>query len=118
MRPTRFRFLALFLAASAITVYGLSCRSGRAGVQQVPAASPALTPAESLKTFSMPPGYHVELVASEPLVQDPDRDGLGHRGAHLGGRDARLRARPSTPPSRTSIRSAGSSCSRTPTATA
>jgi mono/diheme cytochrome c family protein/glucose/arabinose dehydrogenase len=41
------------------------------GVEQVPAASPALPPGEAMKTFSMPPGYHLELVASEPLVQDP-----------------------------------------------
>ena len=33
--------------------------------------SPVLTPAEELKTIFMPPGYHLELVASEPLVQDP-----------------------------------------------
>ena len=30
-----------------------------------------LTPAEAVKTFFMPPGYRVELVASEPLIQDP-----------------------------------------------
>ena len=24
-----------------------------------------------MKTFSMPPGYRLELVASEPLIQDP-----------------------------------------------
>ena len=24
-----------------------------------------------MKTFYMPPGYHVELVASEPLIQEP-----------------------------------------------
>ena len=30
-----------------------------------------LAPAEALKTFSMPPGYRLELVASEPLIQDP-----------------------------------------------
>ena len=50
------------------------------GVQRVPADSPALSPAEALKTFSMPPGYHLELVASEPLIQDPiaiDWDGDG-----------------------------------------
>ena len=52
MRPTRFRFLALFVAASAITVYGSQMPQWPAGVQKVPAASPALTPAESLKTFS------------------------------------------------------------------
>ena len=33
--------------------------------------SPALTPAEEVQTFSVPPGYHVELVAAEPLVDSP-----------------------------------------------
>jgi mono/diheme cytochrome c family protein/glucose/arabinose dehydrogenase len=41
------------------------------GVQTVPAHSPPLSPEEALKTFFMPPGYHVELVASEPLIQEP-----------------------------------------------
>jgi mono/diheme cytochrome c family protein/glucose/arabinose dehydrogenase len=40
-------------------------------VQQVSDNSPALTPEQSLKTVVMPPGYHLELVAAEPLVQDP-----------------------------------------------
>src|ERR1051325_3827938 len=40
------------------------------GVQRVSDDSPPLAPAEALKTFYMPPGYHVELVASEPLVKD------------------------------------------------
>jgi mono/diheme cytochrome c family protein len=30
-----------------------------------------LTPEEALKTFSVPPGYRVELVAAEPLVDSP-----------------------------------------------
>ena len=42
-----------------------------AGVQQVSPDSPPLTPAESLETFVMPPGYRLELVAAEPMVQDP-----------------------------------------------
>ena len=33
--------------------------------------SPALSPQEEAKTFSVPPGYHVELVASEPLIDSP-----------------------------------------------
>lgn len=41
------------------------------GLQKVSADSPALTPEDALKTFFMPPGYHLELVASEPLVQAP-----------------------------------------------
>jgi hypothetical protein len=40
-------------------------------VQPVPAGAPALSPADALKSFYMPPGYHVELVASEPLIQAP-----------------------------------------------
>ncbi len=31
----------------------------------------ALTPEEELKTFSMPPGYHAQLVAAEPLIESP-----------------------------------------------
>ena len=41
------------------------------GLQDVPAESPALDPTAALKTFRLPPGYRIELVASEPLIQDP-----------------------------------------------
>ena len=41
------------------------------GIQKVSADSPALSPEDALKTFFMPPGYHLELVASEPLIQEP-----------------------------------------------
>ena len=41
------------------------------GVQSVPAESSPLSPEEALKTFYMPPGYHIEIVASEPLIQEP-----------------------------------------------
>ncbi|MEP6918878.1 MAG: hypothetical protein ABJC89_24775, partial [Acidobacteriota bacterium] len=40
-------------------------------MQTVPPDAPALPVAEALKTFAMPPGYHLEVVASEPLIQDP-----------------------------------------------
>jgi putative membrane-bound dehydrogenase-like protein len=33
--------------------------------------SPALSPDEAMKTFSTPPGYHVQLVAAEPLIESP-----------------------------------------------
>jgi len=45
---------------------------------QTPA--PVLSPRDQLKTMTLPAGYHVELVASEPMVQDPvaiDWDGEG-----------------------------------------
>ncbi len=31
----------------------------------------ALSPQDEMKTFSLPPGFHVELVASEPLIDSP-----------------------------------------------
>jgi mono/diheme cytochrome c family protein/glucose/arabinose dehydrogenase len=40
-------------------------------VHKTPAKAPVLTAADEMKTFSLPPGYHVELVAQEPLVMDP-----------------------------------------------
>ncbi|HEY2433298.1 MAG TPA: HEAT repeat domain-containing protein, partial [Vicinamibacterales bacterium] len=33
--------------------------------------SSALSPQDEMKTFSLPPGFHVELVASEPLIDSP-----------------------------------------------
>ena len=36
-----------------------------------PQAPPPLSPEDAMKTFSMPPGYHLQLVAAEPLVKDP-----------------------------------------------
>src|SRR5438046_8801363 len=41
------------------------------GLQQVSDDSPARSPDEEAKTFFLPPGYHAELVASEPMVEDP-----------------------------------------------
>ncbi len=37
----------------------------------VPESQPPLSPEDALKTFHMPPGYRLELVAAEPLVRDP-----------------------------------------------
>lgn len=45
-----------------------------------PAEPPVLAPAAAVKSFAMAPGYAVELVAAEPLVQDPiliEHDGDG-----------------------------------------
>jgi hypothetical protein len=41
------------------------------GVQRVPDSSPPLSAEAALGTFYMPPGYRLELVASEPLIQEP-----------------------------------------------
>ena len=69
----RFRIIAI--VATVASGYGYqSSQSGLpwpVPVQKVSPDSPALSPAEALKTFTMPPGYHLELVASEPMIQDP-----------------------------------------------
>jgi len=40
-------------------------------LMEEPEIAPILTPAEAVKTFVMAPGYHLELVAAEPLIKDP-----------------------------------------------
>ena len=62
---------ALTIASVAI---GMASQTGARwppGLQSVPDDSPALSPEAEMKTFVLPPGYRVELVASEPLVEEP-----------------------------------------------
>ena len=77
--------IALFFVAAAVAVGAAQInKSWPPGLQQVPEESPPISPEEALKKFSMPPGYRVELVASEPLIQDPvmiDWDGEGRMWA-------------------------------------
>ena len=77
--------IALFFVVAAVAVGGAQInKSWPPGLQQVPEASPPISPEEALKKFYMPPGYRVELVASEPLIQDPvmiDWDGEGRMWA-------------------------------------
>jgi glucose/arabinose dehydrogenase len=63
--------LTLPVAAAPQAQSSIPNRPWPPGVQQVPAESPALAPADALNTVYMPPGYRIELVASEPLVQEP-----------------------------------------------
>ena len=39
--------------------------------EQVPMSQPVLAPQDAIEKFTMPPGFHLELVAAEPLVSDP-----------------------------------------------
>ena len=77
MVPARFRIVMLLIATGAASVYGYGYQSSQANrpwppeLQKVAAQSPVLTPADALKTFYMPPGYRIELVAAEPLIRDP-----------------------------------------------
>ena len=69
------RGVTLFIAVTTVAASGYqSSPTGRPwppGIQTVPDSSPPLSPEDALKTFYMAPGYRLELVASEPLVQDP-----------------------------------------------
>ena len=115
-------------ALVAIGVVGLAAAIAAQGTAKVPGniwppakkqmeKSIALTPEEEMKTFSMPPGYHVELVAvgAARRIADPDR--LRRRRPVVGARDADLPAR-HVGARLDRSRSIASSCSRTPTATA
>ncbi len=66
--------LALLLAVSAVlTGYATQDPPPWApGLQPVPEdSSPVLTPEQAMKTFHLPPGYRLELVASEPMIEEP-----------------------------------------------
>ena len=74
MIRSNLRLITFIIGATAATMSGQSSPVNRQwppDVQKVSDDSPALSPDEALKTFYMPPGYRLELVASEPLVQDP-----------------------------------------------
>ena len=81
----RIRVALFFVAIAAVVGYAAqSNKPWPPGLQQVPEESPPISPEEALKKFYMPPGYRVELVASEPLIQDPvmiDWDGEGRMWA-------------------------------------
>ncbi len=68
------RSLALTLLAGAALGAFQESPAGRTwppGVQPVSEDAPALSPQDALKSFHMPPGYRLELVASEPLIEAP-----------------------------------------------
>jgi mono/diheme cytochrome c family protein/glucose/arabinose dehydrogenase len=75
MLPARLSACALLMVTIAVTGIGSQGpplnRPWPPGVQKVPDESPALSPQQALNTFYMPPGYRLELVAGEPLIQDP-----------------------------------------------
>lgn len=64
--------VALLMAVTAVTGYGFqNTQPWPPGLQPVSDESPVLSPEAEMKTFYMPPGYHVELVASEPMIEEP-----------------------------------------------
>jgi mono/diheme cytochrome c family protein/glucose/arabinose dehydrogenase len=71
MKRSSAMILAATIAAG-LTVSGQQAPSGWPPALTPPSkTSPVLSPDEALKSFVLPPGYRLELVASEPLIQDP-----------------------------------------------
>jgi mono/diheme cytochrome c family protein/glucose/arabinose dehydrogenase len=61
MALSKARLAALLSVAGMATGYAYQTTGG----------PPVLSPEAEMKTFVMPPGYRVELVASEPMIQEP-----------------------------------------------
>src|SRR4028118_1199512 len=63
-------FTSLFCSCSDTTTPSSTQTFKRNVVDTNPPVTP-LSPEESMKKIQLPPGFHVELVASEPMVQEP-----------------------------------------------
>ena len=62
----------LALAGAVVWAVSLTAQKGwPPPVAKTPEKAPVLTAEQELKTFVLPPGYHAQLVAKEPLVNDP-----------------------------------------------
>jgi mono/diheme cytochrome c family protein len=72
MRRFTTYFIGFAVTAAVATGYAFqSAKPWPPGLQPVASDSPVLSPQDELKTFFMPPGYHLELVASEPMIEEP-----------------------------------------------
>ena len=68
----RHFLIVTLISCAVVTAYSYqNSKPWPPGLQQVSDESPVLSPEDEMKTFFMPPGYHVELVASEPLIEEP-----------------------------------------------
>ena len=72
---TRFHIATLSIVAVVVTGDAFQtpppARQWPPAVQKISTSAPVLSPTEALATFSLPSGYRLELVASEPMIQDP-----------------------------------------------
>lgn len=64
-----FTGMAAMATLAARTPQGI--RAWPPAIHEAPKRSPVLSPEDEMQTFFLPPGYRVELVASEPLIQEP-----------------------------------------------
>ncbi len=63
--------LTLFCTAVVTGYAAQATKPWPPGLQKVSDESPVLSPEDEMKTFFLAPGYHVELVASEPMIEEP-----------------------------------------------
>ena len=76
MNRQSFSVLALIFAAAAVPATLLALHPSNAGPEKIeikfklPPPAP-LSPADELATMKVPQGFHVELVAAEPLIECP-----------------------------------------------
>jgi mono/diheme cytochrome c family protein/glucose/arabinose dehydrogenase len=59
------------LRASVLVAAALAVMAGPAVLGQTAGRAPVLAPEAAIGTFALPPGYRIEIVASEPMVIDP-----------------------------------------------
>jgi mono/diheme cytochrome c family protein/glucose/arabinose dehydrogenase len=69
--PIAALVVATFVASVPLAQNPSTGRTWPPGVLDVTGQSLPLAPADALKTFHLPPGYRIELVASEPMIQEP-----------------------------------------------
>src|SRR5688572_2236188 len=69
--PLAFFWMAAAIATASAFQSSTPNRPWPPAVQPMPPESPPLPPEAALQSFYMAPGYRVELVASEPLIQEP-----------------------------------------------
>ncbi|HAB19099.1 MAG TPA: c-type cytochrome [Verrucomicrobiota bacterium] len=86
MRRRKSRFRTVLIAiATAISVWAQNGdKAGETQREVVPPdqipPAPVLSPQEEAATFQVPPGFRVELVAAEPLIQSPVALQFDHQG--------------------------------------
>jgi putative membrane-bound dehydrogenase-like protein len=65
------RTTALFLLVALICGTTVGCNNAGNEIKVPDDAPKPLSPTDAVKSFQLPPGFRIELVASEPLISDP-----------------------------------------------
>jgi putative membrane-bound dehydrogenase-like protein len=70
--PARTAAQLGIMLAAAVLIHGFQAsKTWPPPVQKIGPDAPALSVDDAMKTFFLPPGYRLEVVAAEPLVSDP-----------------------------------------------